>query len=115
MHRVDFTTGVYAGQRNVIRFFVTRPDGSPEPITGWAMEFEVRENPDGPAIVTKTTTSGITIISGAAGIVEVVTTSADTATLLPDRENYYMLRRSDSGSERAMAEGIIVFNSSMSR
>lgn len=113
MHRVDLTTGIYAGQRNAIRFFVTRSDGSPEPIPGWAMEFEVRENPDGPAIVTKTTTSGISIISGVAGIAEVVMTSSDTATLLPDREHYYMLRRSDSGSERALASGIIVFNSSM--
>lgn len=114
-HRVDFLTGKYAAQDNRFPFTLRQDDGSPEDLTGWSFEFTVRENPTGPVIVRKTSSSGITVTSLAGGLVDVVTLAADTSGLMTDREMYYMLRRSDSGNTRVLAEGIIIFNSSMAR
>lgn len=95
----------FIGEDRTFRHTVVDDDGDVQPITGWGLEWVLRERPDaGTTILTKTVGSGITITNGTAGICSVAIADADTIALNPG-DYYYTLRRSDAGYETVLAFG----------
>lgn len=117
MSRLDFTEddGCFVGQDLPLRFSVVDDDGVVVPITSWTFEFVLTEEPSGSVhLIWKSSASGITIISGSQGILEVAIADTDTVGMKP-RTYWYMLRRADAGYERDLFDGYMVMQAAASR
>ena len=96
--------------------------GKVQDITGWALEWVLRDGPAGAtALITKTRTetaeAGISITDGANGICRVTIADTDTLTLAPGRSRryYYTLRRTDEGSEQVLSFGDAILRRAATR
>ncbi len=87
-----------------------QPAGTPVNITGWSIQFTLRQQPslDSAPLVTKTVGSGVTITNASAGIFTVQLAAADTAGLA-EGTYYYYIQRTDSGSATVLTAGQIEF------
>lgn len=99
-----------------VNFTVKQADETtPQPITGWALSWILKQratDPDGSAVLTKTTASGgITITNGPAGQCVVTITDTDTASLKPGAY-VHELKRTDPGSEAVLCSGMAVLRRS---
>lgn len=104
------------GEARSFDFSIFQADGvTAQNITGWALEWVLRPNPESNvAILTKTTGAGITITNGAGGLCSVAIARADTLALPPDIYAH-SLRRTDSGSESVLSFGPAVLRYASTR
>lgn len=95
----------FIGEDRTFRYPVVDENGDVQPITGWGLEWVLRERPDaGTTVLSKTVGTGITITDGTAGICSVAVADTDTIGLTAG-DYYYALRRSDEGYETVLAFG----------
>ncbi len=83
-------------------------------ITGWAIEWVLREGPAGAEQFTKTVGSGITLTTPTEGVLSVAIADSDTLALDP-KTYYYTLRRTDDANEVALAYGDAVLRQPATR
>ncbi len=76
-------------------------------INGWHLQFILRRRPGQPALITKTTGSGITITDAVNGVFAVQLSKADLAALAPGKY-WYSALRTDSGFEDVLAYGEVM-------
>ena len=99
---------LYIGEDRTINVDVNQSDGTPQPMTGWALTWELTDRAGGTVLLTKTVGSGITIGNGDGTDDRAAITLADGDTEgLTDGAGiyYYYLRRTDGDSEVNMAFG----------
>lgn len=98
----------FKGEDKTFTFTVYQSDGvTAQNITGWTFSFDMWTGLSatyGSPTLSKTSASGIAIVSGAAGTVRVTINSADTLSLTAEMY-HYVLRRADSGSRAVVAHG----------
>lgn len=75
--------------------------GAARDITGWALQWTLREYPDDPDIVLQVSAS---VTNGTGGKAQVTIADTDTDSL-PARWYSYALRRTDAGAEETVAWG----------
>lgn len=108
----------FIGEDKTLAFTVYDPDATedeikaqtatPQDITGWALEFVLRRDPESFAITfTKTTADDVVIIDGGLGQADVYVHSADTVNL-SEGVYFYTLRRADAGFHNDLAHGELV-------
>jgi hypothetical protein len=97
---------LFVGDKKDLIFPVVDDAGDVVPITGWALEWVIRRNAGGVALLSKTVGLGIAITDGTGGIATVTLTAANTTTLGAGRY-WYILARTDAGSEAVLAYGDI--------
>jgi hypothetical protein len=111
MDTVDITEQYFTGEDKTLRFTIyTDADHSAtEDITGWALSWLVKRRKrqtDADAVITKTTGSGITITSAAAGVLDVALSDTDIANIAGDALYWHELKRTDAGSETVLSQGL---------
>jgi hypothetical protein len=97
----------FIGEDRTLRFSVIDEDGLAQNISGWSLEWLLRERPWGAqALITKSTGAGITITSPTTGVCEVAIADDDTIALAPG-VYFHTLRRTNAGaaSSRRRANG----------
>lgn len=95
---------------NVIRDNIVDADGAAQVMTGWSLEFVVRD-PNGTAVITKTTSAGITIGDGAGTDTRATITVdvADTSALTIRTGTYtWAMWRTDSTNDVPLTWGTFV-------
>jgi hypothetical protein len=96
--------GWFIGEDKTLEFTVLEADGSAQDLSGWAIEWVLRREPGGSALVTKEVGSGITVSTPASGVLQVAVADVDTDPL-PAGRYWHALRRADSGTEAVLAYG----------
>ncbi len=105
----------FIGEDRTLRFSVTDAVGLPLSISGWTLEWVLRERPWGAqALVTKTTGAGITITDAPNGVCEVALADDDTIALAPGAY-FHTLRRTNAGFETVLAFGDAVLQQAATR
>lgn len=97
----------FLGEDKTLSFTIYQSDGSTaQNITGWSLIFVLRRLPASadPALISKTTGSGITLTTPASGLCEVEITDTDTEGL-NEGKYYYSLKRTDAGQETILTYG----------
>ena len=95
----------FIGEDRTLEFTVVDSAGTAQNITGWALEWVLRDAPgNATALLTKTVGDGITITDGAAGRCDVAIADTDTESLSPNLL-FHTLRRTDDGLETVLAFG----------
>ena len=97
----------FLGEDKTLAFTIYQADGStPQNITGWALIFVLRRQPAtaDPALISKTTGSGITLTTPASGLCEVSIEDTDTEGL-SEGKYFYSLKRTDAGEETILTYG----------
>ncbi|KKN25968.1 hypothetical protein LCGC14_0879370 [marine sediment metagenome] len=96
----------FIGEDKTLRFTVVDSAGAVQVISGWALEWVLRNNPGSSAeLLTKTTAgSGIAITNGAGGICEVTIEDGDTLGIGPG-DFFHTLRRTGDGNEVVLSFG----------
>ena len=106
---ISATDHYIIGEDKQVQFLVVASTGAAQTMTGWALEFIVRPDPDSTtSTISKTTASGIALSNGNGtnDRATVTITDDDTVNLRPGLY-YYALRRTDSGSEQVLAFGTL--------
>ena|SRR6266446_2969736 len=86
----------------------------PRDLTGWTIQFRIRDAVGGASSLLKTTAAGITIADAGRGILSISLARADTASLTPSNglaagKGYvWEVRRTDTGSETVLARGQLI-------
>lgn len=112
------TDELFTGKDKVLSFSVVDSAGDAVNITGWALERKpVTGAKSSGWLVSKTTSSGISITDGAGGVCQVTIADTDTDNLTgSDQPNYqHELTRTDSGNEDVLAYGSVVLRQSPTR
>jgi hypothetical protein len=105
----------FTGEDRTLRFSVVDADGLAQNISGWTLEWVLRERPWGTeALISKTTGAGITITNAAGGVCEVAIADDDTINLAPGAY-VHTLRRSNAGAETVLAFGDAVLQQPATR
>ena len=103
--------GFFIGEDKTLTIEVVQSDGSTaQTMTGWALIWELMTSPTGSVVLTKTTSSGVTIGDGDGtdDRATVVITDEDTEALSAGPARYYhRLRRSDDNTEYNLSFGFI--------
>lgn len=97
----------FTGEDRALRFTVKDDAGVAVDITGWALSWRFKrrvDDPDGAALITKTTGSGIALTTPASGICTVTIDDTDTDRL-GRVDGVHELKRTDAGSEVVLAYG----------
>ncbi|MGK2965508.1 MAG: hypothetical protein ACSLFM_07865 [Tepidiformaceae bacterium] len=100
----------FSGTDKTLEFTVVDADSVAVNITGWALQWVLTLKDSRTVMLTKTVGSGITITSGAAGILQVAVADTDTNDFATGRTALYdyELRRTDAGNEDVLAYGTVV-------
>jgi hypothetical protein len=105
----------FIGEDRTLRFTVLDENDAVVDITGYALEWVMRERPaTATAAITKTTGSGITITDGPNGLCEVTIADADTLSLSPGTY-FHTLRRTDDGLETVLSFGEAILRQAATR
>src|SRR5262245_16720260 len=86
----------------------------PRDITGWSIQFEMRDRLGGSSVLVKTVGSGITITDAGRGIISIALAKASTSGLtvsaeLAAGEGYvWKIRRTDAGHTLVLARGQLI-------
>lgn len=106
----------FVGEDKTLRFTVYQADDTTiQNITGWTLEWEVRQRPaSSTPLLTKTTGSGITLTDPTNGVCDVALTATDTTTL-GSGEYVHALRRTNSGASTVLTYGDATARDSASR
>ncbi len=101
----------FAGEDHFFDYTVVDSTGAAVNITGWTMEWDLRDAATmfGNKRITKTTLGGIAIISGPAGTLRVTVTADDTKNL-PPRTYFDTLWRTGAGTRTVLAFGSAVLS-----
>lgn len=86
-------------------------------ITGWALSWKLKaslDDADGSALLTKTTSAGITLTDPTAGECTITIADTDTDALSPGK-HYHELKRTDAGSETVLCYGRCVLRRGVHR
>lgn len=118
--RVQITASdeLFSGVDKTLQFTVVDASDAAVNITGWALEWVlyqgVSPKKGATALITKTTSAGITITNGAGGVCQVAIADTDTDTIDgDDKPGYYQeLRRTDAGLEDVLAYGPVTIKQS---
>lgn len=118
--RDDITRDDYfmTGEDKTLAVTIYQSDGTtPQNITGWALSYRLKRRPedaDSEAVLTKTTSAGITLTTPASGLCDVAIDDTDTDAL-PARSYYHELKRTDAGSEAVLVVGTVVVQQAIHR
>ena len=98
---------------------VTVDNGATPPsvlnITGWTLAFTLRQSAgDVTALVTKTTTSGISLTAPLTGVFEVSLEDVDTIALVPGKYAYDV-KRMDASAEAVLVYGTLTLLAEVTR
>lgn len=105
----------FIGEDKVFEFTVVDSDGAAQNITGWSLEWVLRQRPDrDAAVLTKTDGNGIALTTPASGICQVTITDADTLALSPG-SYYHTLRRDDDNTEAVLSFGEAILRQAATR
>lgn len=106
-----FTNSDYA-----INVFVKQANGTTaQDVTGWSFSWMLKKRAadlDASAVLTKTTGAGITIIDAAAGHVRIAIAKADTDGTVQSKTYVHELKRTDSGFNVPVVNGLAVLRRS---
>lgn len=109
---------LYTGEDKTFTFTVYQSDGTTaQNITGWALSYRWKRSlsdPDSDAVLTKTTSSGITLTTPASGLCTVTIADTDTDSL-EARTYYHELKRTDAGSETILTTGSVLLQQAIHR
>ena len=96
----------FIGEDKSLIFTVYQADGiTPQNITGWALEWDLRKtDADATAVLTKTTASGIALTTPTSGVCTVTIADTDTDTLDPGTYRH-ALKRTTADSETILTYG----------
>ncbi len=110
------TDNLFIGEDRSLEFTVVDAAGAAQDISGYALEWVMREAPNSTnAAITKTTGGGgITITDGPGGVCSVAIEDTDTLSLLPGRY-FHTLRRTDDGVETVLSFGEAVLQQAATR
>lgn len=112
---VKSTNNFFIGEDKVLQFEVVDASEQLVDISGWSLEFVLRDYPEAPTVVlTKTTTDGIALSDPTLGICRVTIPRADTV-LLNAQGYAYTLRRTDAGYSGVLAYGDFLVKEPSSR
>lgn len=112
---ISTTYNLFIGEDRTLRFTVVDANDAAVDISGYALEWVMREKPaSATADITKATGSGITITDGPNGLCEVAITDADTLALLPGTY-FHTLRRTDDDSETVLSFGDVILRYAATR
>jgi hypothetical protein len=97
----------FIGSHRILEFQVLNEDGSVRDISGWSIQWMLRQSPDSDAVfMTKATGSGITITDGVNGIFQVVVSAEDTLLITPGAGTYWhSAKRTDADVEDVLVFG----------
>lgn len=108
----------YTGEDKTLTVTVYEADGTtPQNITGWSLSYRWKRSlsdPDSDAVLTKTTSSGITLTTPASGVCTVTIADTDTDSL-EARTYYHELKRTDAGSETVLTTGSVLLQQAIHR
>ena len=109
---------LYTGEDKTLTVTIYQADGiTPQNITGWALSYRWKRSPkdaDSEAVMTKTTSSGITLTTPASGLCTVAIADTDTDSL--EAQTYYHeMKRTDAGSETVLTTGTVVLQQAIHR
>lgn len=105
----------FIGEDKIFEFTVVDSDGDIQDISGWSLEWVLRQRPDrDAAVLTKTDEDGIELTSPASGICQVTITDANTLALSPG-SYYHTLRRDDDDSETVLSFGEAILRQAATR
>jgi hypothetical protein len=99
--------GWFIGEDKTLQFTIADSTGATINITGWQVTFKMSSSLSGDMLFTKTVGSGITLTSPTSGILQVLSSSADTLSLAPGTY-FYALRRTDTGFKAELDYGSVV-------
>ena len=109
---------LYANEDKTLTFTVYQSDGTTaQNITGWALSYLWKRLPsdaDASAVLTKTTSSGITLTTPSSGICTVTIADTDTVDLNPQTYQHE-LKRTDAGSETVLTTGTVLLQRAIHR
>lgn len=109
------THNLFIGEDRTLRFTVVDSAGAAVDITGYALEWVMRERPAAAtATLTKTTDDDITLTDPTNGLCEVAVADTDTLSLSPG-QYFHTLRRKDDGSETVLSFGDVVLKQAATR
>ena len=109
------TENWFIGDDVPLDFTVVDENGDAVDITGYALEWVLRETPgSATATITKTTSDGITITGGPAGKCRAAIADTDTIDLSPGRY-FHTLKRTDDGLETVLSFGQAVLQQAATR
>ena len=112
---INATDHWFIGEDRTLRFTVFDSTGAVQNISGWTLEWVLRERPWGTqALITKTTSAGVTITNAAGGVCEVAVADDDTINLAPGAY-FHTLRRTNAGAETVLAFGDAVLQQPATR
>jgi hypothetical protein len=86
-------------------------------ITSWSLSWMLKEHlsdADNVALLTKTTSSGITLTTPTSGVCTVSIADTDTDSIVPGRY-YHELKRTDAGNETVLSHGRCVLRRGVHR
>lgn len=110
--------GLYTGEDKTLTITVYQSDESTaQNITGWSLSYRWKRSlsdADSDAVLTKTTSSGITLTTPASGLCAVAIADTDTDSLQP-QTYYHELKRTDAGSETVLMTGTVVLRQALHR
>lgn len=98
------------GDDKTVRIDVTDENGAAKNMTGWALTWEIKSSrTSSTALVTKTTSDGISIGNGAGTGDRATITIADTdlEDTLSEGTYWHQLRRTDAGNEELLSYGSV--------
>lgn len=108
----------YTGEDKTLTITVYQSDGTTaQNITGWSLSYRWKRSlsdADSEAVLTKTTSSGITLTTPGSGICTVTIADTDTDSL-EARTYYHELKRTDAGSETVLTTGSVLLQRAIHR
>ena len=115
---ITLDDNLYAGEDKTLNFTIYQADGTTaQNITGWSLSYRWKkslDDADSDAVLTKTTSSGITLTVAASGQCAVAIADTDTDAV-PAGPYYHELKRTDSGSETILTTGSVYLRQAVHR
>jgi hypothetical protein len=116
---ITYAAEWFTGEDKALQFSLLQADDvTPQDITGWALSWMVKRrtaDADASALVTKTTSSGITLTSASSGICSVSVSDTDIASIVAGTLYHHELKRTDDGFETVLSYGLFVLRSAVHR
>lgn len=112
---IQESDGFYTNTDFPFEVEVVDENGDPVDPTGWALSWVLKKrasDSDENAIVTKTSGDGISVTDGANGVCLVLVSAADTDDTVKSGTYVHELKRTDTGSERVILNGLAVLKRS---
>jgi hypothetical protein len=107
---IDADDDFYTGEDKTITVTIYQADDTTaQNITGWALSYtwkRAKTDADADAVLTKTTSNGITLTTPTDGVCTIAIADTDTDGLVA-RTYWHELKRTDAGSETVLTTGTV--------